>query len=68
MRASTAIDGDRMALIGHSAGAYNAAMLALDPVYLKSAAISPEVLAGVVGFAGPYAFNPLETFDTREHH
>jgi acetyl esterase/lipase len=60
------IQGNRMALLGHSAGAYNAAMLALDPVYLKSAAISPEVLAGVVGFAGPYAFNPLDFQETRD--
>ena len=27
--------GDRMALLGHSAGAYNAAILALDPIYLE---------------------------------
>ena len=60
------IQGDRMALLGHSAGAYNAAMVALDPVYLERAAVSPEVLAGVVGFAGPYAFNPLDFHETRD--
>ena len=60
------IHGDRMALLGHSAGAYNAAMVALDPIYLERAAVAPEVLAGVVGLAGPYAFNPLEFQETRE--
>lgn len=60
------IHGDRMALLGHSAGAYNAAMVALDPFYLEHAAVAPEVLAGVVGFAGPYAFNPLDFEETRE--
>ena len=60
------IRADRMALLGHSAGAYNAAMVALDPIYLERAAVSPEVLAGVVGFAGPYAFNPLDFQETRD--
>ena len=60
------IHGDRMALLGHSAGAYNAAMVALDPTYLERASVSPEVLAGVVGFAGPYAFNPLDFQETRD--
>ena len=55
-----------MALLGHSAGAYNAAMVALDPTYLERASVSPEVLAGVVGFAGPYAFNPLDFQETRD--
>ena len=60
------IRGDRMALLGHSAGAYNAAMVALDQIYLERAGISPEVLAGVVGLAGPYAFNPLDFRETRD--
>jgi acetyl esterase/lipase len=60
------IHGGRMALIGHSAGAYNAAMVALDPNYLECAGISPEVLVGVVGLAGPYAFNPLDFQETRD--
>lgn len=60
------IPGDRMALIGHSAGAYNAAMVALDPIYLERAGVSPQVVGGVVGFAGPYAFNPLDFQETRD--
>ncbi len=58
-------DGSRMALIGHSAGAYNAAMVALDPTYLEAAGSTPDVIAGVVGLAGPYAFNPLIYEETR---
>lgn len=59
------VDGSRMALIGHAAGAYNAAMVALDPRYLEAAGSSPDVIAGVVGLAGPYAFNPLIYEETR---
>ncbi|MHB8473846.1 MAG: alpha/beta hydrolase [Gammaproteobacteria bacterium] len=46
-------------LMGHSAGAYNAAMLALDPRWLAAQGISPAVLAGWIGLAGPYDFLPI---------
>lgn len=46
-------------LIGHSAGAYIAAMLALDKRKLD--AESRAALAGVVGLAGPYDFLPLHS-------
>jgi acetyl esterase/lipase len=59
-------DGSRMALMGHSAGAYNAAAVALDPSYLEQAGVPPELVGGVVGLAGPYALNPLEYQETRE--
>lgn len=59
-------DPRRLALIGHSAGAYNAAMVALDPGYLERAGTSPGIVRGVVGLAGPYAFNPLDYEETRE--
>ena len=49
-------------LIGHSAGAYIAAMLALDERYLSAVGIV-ERPAGLVGLAGPYAFDPT-TFPT----
>jgi acetyl esterase/lipase len=52
--------GDRIFLMGHSAGAYNAAMLALDPSYLARAGASGPV-AGTAGIAGPYDFLPVET-------
>jgi acetyl esterase/lipase len=51
---------DRLFLIGHSAGAYNAAMLALDRRWLGEVGLdSSRDLAGVVGLAGPYDFLPL---------
>lgn len=53
-------DPDRIALMGHSAGAYNAAMLALDPQWLRGAGSDPSVIRGVAGMAGPYDFLPLE--------
>ncbi len=53
-------DPDRLFLMGHSAGAYNAIMLALNPQYLAAAGISRDRLAGAIGLAGPYDFKPLE--------
>lgn len=52
-------DPDRIALMGHSAGAYNAVMLALDPQWLRGAKSDPAIVRGVVGLAGPYDFLPL---------
>lgn len=56
--------GDTQFLMGHSAGAYNAAMLALDPSYLR-AANSRVMPAGTVGIAGPYDFLPLESTELK---
>jgi acetyl esterase/lipase len=48
-------DPDRVFLIGHSAGAYLAAMLALDPRWLASVGMVSECDIGAwVGLAGPY--------------
>lgn len=57
-------------LVGHSAGAYNAAMLALDPRWLRAHGGSPGMLAGWVGMAGPYDFLPIQTRAVRPvfHH
>ncbi|MGI9170370.1 MAG: alpha/beta hydrolase [Caulobacteraceae bacterium] len=53
-------DPARLFLIGHSAGAYNVAMLALDRRWLGEVGLDPRRdLAGVVGLAGPYDFLPL---------
>lgn len=52
-------DPARMVLMGHSAGAYNAAMLALDGEYLKGVGLDRSVVRGVVGLAGPYDFLPI---------
>ena len=53
------IDPSRVALVGHSAGAYNAAMLALDRRWLAQAGVAPERVAGVAGLSGPYDFYPF---------
>ena len=45
----------RLVLAGHSAGAYNAAMLGLDPRY----GVSSDIRA-VVGLSGPYDFYPFD--------
>ncbi len=55
----------RIVLIGHSAGAHIAAYLALDTRYLDKAGVPSRSIAGVVGLAGPYAFNPLEFWTIR---
>ncbi len=56
-------DPDRVFLMGHSAGAYNAIMLALNPQYLAAAGTSRDRLAGAIGLAGPYDFKPLQEPD-----
>jgi acetyl esterase/lipase len=52
--------GSRLFLMGHSAGAYIAAMLALNPSYLAQVGMSPDELKGFIGLAGPYDFLPLK--------
>lgn len=49
----------RLHVMGHSAGAYNAAMLALDPRWLAAVDLLPAQLAGWIGLAGPYDFLPI---------
>lgn len=46
-------------LMGHSAGAYNAAMLTLNPQYLHAVGLSRDDIAGMIGLGGPYDFLPL---------
>jgi acetyl esterase/lipase len=53
-------DPDRIFLVGHSAGAYNAMMVALAPEFLNRAGVSSQVVKGVAGLAGPYQFLPLD--------
>lgn len=53
-------DPGQLYLMGHSAGAYIAAMLALDPRYLEAETMAPGDLAGVIGLAGPYDFLPIK--------
>lgn len=46
-------------VMGHSAGAYNAAMIALDPRWLAAYDLRPRQLAGWIGLSGPYDFLPI---------
>lgn len=58
-------DPDRIVLVGHSAGAYNAVMLALDAHYLADAGVDAARVRGVAGLAGPYDFFPFDVDATR---
>ena len=51
--------------MGHSAGAYNAAMVALDARWLAAVGLAPSRLAGWIGLAGPYDFLPIGDAQTR---
>ncbi|MEO7549348.1 MAG: alpha/beta hydrolase, partial [Ramlibacter sp.] len=55
-------DPGNVVVMGHSAGAYNAAMMALDPRWLGP---QRDRLAGFIGIAGPYDFLPIENPDTQ---
>jgi acetyl esterase/lipase len=59
---SVGADPSRLVLVGHSAGAYNAAMLALDP---RGLGAERRAVKGWVGLAGPYDFLPLKGPVTR---
>jgi len=67
LREAGALGGNpkRVFVMGHSAGAYNAAMLALDARWLERAGQSPKALAGWVGLAGPYDFLPITNPDAK---
>jgi acetyl esterase/lipase len=56
-------DPDRLVLAGHSAGAYDAAMLALDPKWLGA---DRGAVKAFVGLAGPYDFLPLQGVVVKE--
>lgn len=53
-------DPTRVFVAGHSAGAYNAAMVALDARWLARFDARPAQLAGWIGISGPYNFLPIQ--------
>jgi acetyl esterase/lipase len=47
-------DPSRMFVMGHSAGAHMAALLALDPRWLAGVGGRPQWIRGLIGLSGPY--------------
>lgn len=54
-------DPARLAFIGHSAGAYQAIMLALDSKRLVAAGADPSNVKAAVGLSGAYDFYPFDS-------
>lgn len=52
-------DPGRLGVIGHSAGAHLAMMIALDRRYMAAAG-APELIRAAAGLAGPYDFLPFD--------
>jgi acetyl esterase/lipase len=57
-------DPRRIYLLGHSAGAYNAAMLSLDAHYLRQAGLRADAVRATAALSGPYDFLPLSVDST----
>ena len=58
-------DPKKLFIMGHSAGGYNVAMLALDPRWLAEVGMRPSMLRGWIGLAGPYDFLPIGNLEVR---
>lgn len=58
-------DPERIVIAGHSAGAYNVAMAALEEKWMAREGLSTSDIAGVVGLAGPYDFYPFDSDSTK---
>jgi acetyl esterase/lipase len=53
-------DPTKLFIMGHSAGAYIAAMLVIDDRWLRQVGLKPDRdVAGLIGVSGPYDFLPL---------
>ncbi|MBV7265508.1 alpha/beta hydrolase [Erythrobacter ani] len=59
-------DPSRIVIAGHSAGAYNVAMAALEERWLAGEGLSPGDIAGVIGLSGPYDFYPFDSDSTKD--
>ena len=51
-------DAHRIVLMGHSAGAHMAAMLAVNHSYLQRAGANIHDIIGLIGLSGPYGLKP----------
>lgn len=58
-------DPARIYVMGHSAGAYNAVMLALDRQWLGREGLPDDTIKGAIGLAGPYDFYPFDSDSSR---
>ena len=58
-------DVGQVVLMGHSAGAYNVMMLALERQWLGRAGVPDGFVKGVIGLSGPYDFYPFTSDSTR---
>ncbi len=58
-------DASKILVMGHSAGAHVAALLALDPSYARAAGVPDGTIKGVIGLAGPYAMVPSQIDSVR---
>lgn len=58
-------DKNRFFIAGHSAGAYNAVMLALDKAFLREYEVTMPIRA-IAGISGPYNFYPFEYGEVRD--
>ncbi len=54
-------DPNRIAVAGHSAGAYNAVMIALDQRWLDAVGVPRGTIKAAVGLSGAYDFYPFTT-------
>ena len=57
-------DPNRLFIAGHSAGAYNAVMLALDHSYFRDHGVTMQI-KGVAAISGPYDYYPIEYDEVR---
>ncbi|MEL6541789.1 MAG: alpha/beta hydrolase [Pseudomonadota bacterium] len=57
-------DPDRIVVMGHSAGAYNVVMTALEREWLAARGEDADALKGVIGLSGPYDFFPYTSDST----
>jgi acetyl esterase/lipase len=58
-------DPNRLFLAGHSAGAYSAAMLGLDPSFLREFGVTMPI-NGIAALSGPFDFYPFEYNEVRD--
>ncbi|MFZ1744082.1 MAG: alpha/beta hydrolase [Pontixanthobacter sp.] len=56
---------DEIFISGHSAGAYNVAMIGLDQQWLGREGLKTSDIAGIIGISGPYDFYPFDAESTK---